>query len=477
MQGWGRWVFPQPASVDIVIDGGNAKAEAMIEGRVSPGHIVVDGQPEQRHVAPLRDGAGYLADGPAGDYALDDVHTPAQARERVQQLLRHDAISDSYAKQPREIPTSSEQNASQRSGLTTTPSRIPRAPTQQPADRSGAGKRSPESSLDVLDTLQRKADAMSYSGVNGVMQLGEMLDLGVNAVRLVPGMAESVRGYVKDADAVSHGRDELEFKEVLPTVLAASVSGLGSLAYGAASGMGDLASRLFTPGEGADRYQQANAHLHQGLEQGFERWVQSQGTDTDTATYRKAKADALIAGTVVGGSAVKAKSQRTDVGRAIAGSTDDVIEYSSAKVNGQWVAEPVDAKFQTNPYANAAQPTPRNDIVAFGRPANARAETDEPLSQFDHDPLKSPIDEATAASDWSSPVSSDTKVFFKRGTRWFKGKARMRQSFASRSWSWWARGASHATWPRSLAATRPALRRGCVMRGQQTWAAGLATRR
>jgi Avirulence protein len=159
-------------------------------------------------------------------------------------------------------------------------------------------------------------------------------------------------------------------------------SGLANVAYGAAAGLGDLASRVFMPGAGADRYQQASAQLHQTLEQGFERWVQSLGVDTDTATYRKAKAKAetQVAVAVVGGdavegkaspagAAVQGKSSPAGDAKAIAGSADDVIAYSSAKVDGDWVAKPVESRHQTRPDANAAQPAPRSDIVAFEPPS------------------------------------------------------------------------------------------------------------
>jgi hypothetical protein len=151
---------------------------------------------------------------------------------------------------------------------------------------------------------------------------------------------------------------------VLPTLLAADASGLGNVAYGAAAGIGDLASRLLTPGAGADRYQQASAELHQNLEQGFERWVQSHGVDTDTATYRKAKAEAQIVGAVVGRGGAKGKVPKAGAASALAGSADDVIEFSSSKINGQWVAKPVEPKYQHNPYAGTAEPTTRQDIVA-----------------------------------------------------------------------------------------------------------------
>jgi hypothetical protein len=223
----------------------------------------------------------------------------------------------------------------------------------------------------MLDSLQRKADAMSYSGINGVMQLGEMLDLGVGITRAVPGMVKGARGYLDDADAVASGRDHVRPKEVLPTVLAADVAGLGNVAYGAAAGLGDLASRVFTPGAGADRYQQANAQLHGKLEQGFERWVQSHGVDTDSATYRKAKAEAQVVGAVVGAGAAKGKATpQAGAAKAIAGSADDVIEYRSAKVNGEWVAKPAETKYQHSPYAEPAQPfatpslqTPLSDVL------------------------------------------------------------------------------------------------------------------
>jgi Avirulence protein len=214
----------------------------------------------------------------------------------------------------------------------------------------------------VLDAAQRRADAMSYSGINGVMQLGEMLDLGVGITRAVPGMVRSVRGYLDDADAdadaVASGRDKVEFKQVAPTVLAADVAGLGNVAYGAAAGIGDLASRVFTPGAGADRYQQANAQLHGKLEQGFERWVQSHGVDTDTATYRKAKAEAQIVGAVVGVGAATSKAPQAGATKAIAGSADDVIEYGSTKVNGEWVAKPVDPKYQVPTHEASSAPRP-----------------------------------------------------------------------------------------------------------------------
>jgi hypothetical protein len=234
----------------------------------------------------------------------------------------------------------------------------------------------------VLDSLQRKADAMSYSGINGVMQLGEMLDLGVGITRAAPGMVEGVRGYFEDADAVSSGRDRLGLKKVLPTVLAADVAGLGNVAYGAAAGIGDLASRLLTPGAGADSYQQATAQLHHHLEQGFEHWVQSHGVDTDTASYRKAKADAQIIGAVVVVGAAKGKAPQAGAAKAIAGSADDVIEFSSAKVNGQWVAQPVEPKYQSNPFASTAQPTPRNHILAF-EPARLAAKPAQPAQLAD----------------------------------------------------------------------------------------------
>jgi hypothetical protein len=110
----------QDGSADVVADASPAtppmRTATVEAGRVLLGYVGMDGQPEKGQVALLRDGANFIAHGPNGDYALDDARTPEQARQRVQQLLRHDAISDRYPMQARDALTPGEK-AQSKQGL------------------------------------------------------------------------------------------------------------------------------------------------------------------------------------------------------------------------------------------------------------------------------------------------------------------------------------------------------------------------
>jgi uncharacterized protein YjbI with pentapeptide repeats/bisphosphoglycerate-dependent phosphoglycerate mutase len=102
----------QDGGADVVADASHAtppmRTATAEAGRVLLGYVGMDGQPEKGQVALLRDGANFIAHGPNGDYALGDARTPEQARQRVQQLLRHDAISDRYPMQARDALTPGE---------------------------------------------------------------------------------------------------------------------------------------------------------------------------------------------------------------------------------------------------------------------------------------------------------------------------------------------------------------------------------